>query len=109
MPYNYQSLEDGQIVISDERREDLEELARWETISDEVAAAATISDDDTDTDDDLADIRIHASSVASATDVLELGPNSAVLPDTTDATFTPPAAEPKPRGRRKPADKDAPE
>lgn len=35
----YRSLEDGQIVTSETPREDLEELARWEKISDEEAAS----------------------------------------------------------------------
>lgn len=32
MAHAYKSLEDGQIVVSDEPREDLEVLARWESI-----------------------------------------------------------------------------
>lgn len=32
MAFAYESLEDGQVVVSDEPREDLEELARWESI-----------------------------------------------------------------------------
>ena len=40
MAYAYRSLEDGQIVVSDEPRTDLETLTRWERITDDEAQAA---------------------------------------------------------------------
>lgn len=47
MAHAYRSLEDGQIVVSEEPRPDLEELARWESIPvpDEPTAPPVPSED----------------------------------------------------------------